>query len=94
MYLLLNIKYINFYRRSSFKIFLQTNCKRNEVFDRNELIHFDIKPENILIFVELYLKITDFGLLKDESNIEEIRISGGTRGYLSPDYYKICKSNI
>ena len=76
------------------KFFCRQIVKGLEVFDRNELIHFDIKPENILIFIELYLKITDFGLLKDVSNIEEIRIPGGTPGYLSPEYYKIRKYAI
>ena len=57
-----------------------------ELFERNEFIHFDIKPENILIFLELYLKITDFGLLRDVSQSTNIRIPGGTPGYLSPEY--------
>ena len=65
-----------------------------ELFERNELIHFDVKPENILIFLEFYLKITDFGLLKDVSGIDQIRIPGGTPGYLSPEYYKNYKYKI
>lgn len=59
-----------------------------ELFERNEFIHFDIKPENLLIFLELYLKITDFGLLKDVSQLDKIRIPGGTPGYLTPEYYQ------
>ena len=59
-----------------------------EFFDRNELIHFDIKPENILIFLELTLKLSDFGLLKDASQLARIRIPGGTYGYLSPEYFQ------
>ena len=65
-----------------------------ELFERNEFIHFDIKPENILIFLEFYLKITDFGLLKDVSNGKNLRIPGGTPGYLSPEYYKDYKQKI
>ena len=65
-----------------------------ELFERNKLIHFDIKPENILIFLELYLKITDFGLLRDVSKEEKIRIPGGTPGYLSPEYYRNYRNNI
>ena len=65
-----------------------------EILERNELIHFDIKPENILIFTELYLKLSDFGLLREAYNLDKIRIPGGTPGYLSPDYYKYRSHRI
>ena len=72
-----------------FLIFLAKQIiKGLETFERNELIHFDIKPENILIFLEISLKLSDFGLLREVYNLEKIRIPGGTPGYLSPDYYK------
>ena len=74
---------------NTFLIFLAKQIIRGlETLDRNELIHFDIKPENILIFLEISLKISDFGLLREVNNLEKIRIPGGTPGYLSPDYYK------
>ena len=65
-----------------------------EILERNELIHFDIKPQNILIFTKLSLKLSDFGLLREVNKIEKIRIPGGTPGYLPPDYYKYKRQNI
>ena len=62
-----------------------------EVFDRGNYVHFDIKPNNILIFKSLILKLSDFGLLRDIkliSNDNKIKIPGGTSGFLSIDYYK------
>ena len=47
-----------------------------------------------LIFLELSLKLSDFGLLKDTSDISQIRIPGGTPGYLSPEYYKNLKIKL
>lgn len=76
------------------KYFCLQLVKGLEYFDRNNLIHFDIKPENILIFLELSLKLSDFGLLKDTSEIDKIRIPGGTPGYLSPEYYKNQKIKL
>ena len=73
---------------SLLKFLTRQIIKGLELFERNEFIHFDIKPENILIFLELYLKITDFGLLRDVSKLNKIRIPGGTPGYLSPEYYQ------
>ena len=63
-----------------------------EILERSNFSHFDLKPENILTFSNIVLKLTDFGLLrnpetlKDESN--KLSIPGGTRGYLSPEYYQ------
>ena len=65
-----------------------------EILERNELIHFDIKPENILIFIELSLKLSDFGLLREVYKLEKIRIPGGTPGYLSPEYFKYKRHRI
>ena len=65
-----------------------------EYLERNELIHFDIKPENILIFLNLALKLSDFGLLKEVSQMEKIRIPGGTPGYLSPEYYQFQRNKV
>ena len=60
-----------------------------EILNRNNFCHFDIKPENILIFINFVLKWTDFGLLRDLKTIksDEICVPGGTEGYFSPEYY-------
>jgi serine/threonine protein kinase len=65
-----------------------------EILERNELIHFDIEPENILIFLELTLKLSGFGLLREVYKVDKIRIPGGTSGYLSPEYYKTKRRRI
>ena len=63
-----------------------------EVLDRGNYVHFDIKPKNILIFSNMILKLSDFGLLRDIKSIKnkdnKLKIPGGTPGYLSIDYYK------
>ena len=56
-----------------------------EILDRNDYGHFDIKPENLLISINLVLKLSDFSLIKKLG--EKVRIPGGTQGYLSPEYY-------
>ena len=65
-----------------------------ETLDRSELVHFDIKPENLLISSGLNLKISDFSFLKNIRKSEkEFKIPGGTHGYVSPEYYKRKKIN-
>ena len=63
-----------------------------EVLDRGNYVHFDIKPENILIFQSMILKLSDFGLLRDikliKNNENKLQIPGGTPGFHSIDYYK------
>ena len=56
-----------------------------ETLDRNNYIHFDIKPENLLITVNLILKLSDFSLLREVKN--KLKLPGGTPGYISPEYY-------
>ena len=55
---------------------------------QNYYVHFDIKPENLLILTNLVIKLSDFSILKKvNDNIKKQRIPGGTQGYLSPEYY-------
>ena len=62
-----------------------------ELLDRSNYSHFDIKPVNILIFTNMTLKITDFGLLRNPEKLKDEKnmffIPGGTQGYLTPEYY-------
>ena len=74
------------------RFFVKQLVKALEILNRNNYSHFDIKPENILIFREMNLKFTDFGLLRDIENIKNktnnvVKVPGGTRGYLSPEFY-------
>jgi serine/threonine protein kinase len=57
--------------------------------DSNNYVHFDIKPENLLVNITLIIKLTDFGLLKElkNDNNAQFKIPGGTQGYLTPEYY-------
>ena len=59
-----------------------------EILERSELVHFDIKPENILIISGFILKISDFSFLRNLNSLKKgIKIPGGTSGYVSPEYY-------
>ncbi len=57
--------------------------------NQNNYIHFDIKPENLLVSVNLIIRLTDFSLLKEiqEKDEKSIKLPGGTQGYTTPEYY-------
>ena len=94
-------KLFNFIINSPFEGLLPDNLIRYycyeiikglETLDRTGYSHFDIKPENILIFNYLKIKLSDFSFLKsqDKKNIENglFEIPGGTKGYISPEFYE------
>ena len=57
-------------------------------FYEGNFVHFDIKPENMLIFKNLEIKFIDFNFLRklDDEGYDK-SIPGGTPGYVTPDFY-------
>ena len=92
-----NYNYFNLIFESPFEIigdnlmryFILQLVQGLEIFNRNNFCHFDIKPENILIFLDYVPKWTDFGLLRDLETIksDKVIVPGGTEGYFSPEYF-------
>ena len=79
----------NSYENNLLRFFARQIIIGLETLDRNEFVHFDIKPENLLVTSGLILKISDFSFLKNLRNDEgKFKIPGGTHGYVSPEYYK------
>ena len=54
---------------------------------QGDLVHFDIKPDNILMFLGLETKLIDFTFLRKLDPKIPQRIPGGTPGYLTPEYF-------
>ena len=54
------------------------------------IIHRDLKPHNIMLTEDKQVKITDFGLAKDEADTRQtITVaSGGSLNYMSPEHVK------
>ena len=57
-----------------------------KIFYIGKLVHFDIKPPNILLFKNLELKLIDFSFVKKLDGDKKDTIPGGTLGYETPKY--------
>jgi serine/threonine protein kinase len=55
---------------------------------KSNILHRDVKPENILMGVDGYLKLSDFGVAKILPDIEDCRSTSGTHGYMAPEIYR------
>ncbi|CAO2830811.1 unnamed protein product [Amaranthus hypochondriacus] len=60
--------------------YLHEHCHKN-------VIHFDIKPQNILLDKDFNVKISDFGLAKmvDRDESQVMTVVKGTPGYMAPE---------
>lgn len=53
-----------------------------EVAHGNQVLHLDIKPDNVMINHQGQVKVTDFGLAKLSSSMGYSKAAGGTIGYM------------
>ncbi len=58
---------------------------------QNNILHRDMKPENLVFDEKGYLNLTDFGISKKIKKNKQIKDRSGTPGYLSPEM--ILKNN-
>lgn len=56
-----------------------------EHLHKNNVVYRDLKPENVLINHDGYIKITDFGLSRMDVNMTEATTICGTPEYLAPE---------
>ena len=74
------------------RFFAKQLFKAIETLHIGNLVHFDIKPNNILMFKGLEIKLIDFSFLNElgkgkEEKQEKGKIVGGTPGYYTPEYF-------
>lgn len=79
--------HVSRYRRFSeeqTRFFIASIVLALDYIHRNNVIHRDIKPENLVLDNKGYVRITDFGIAK-ENCIDNSSETSGTPGYMSPE---------
>ena len=79
--------FLNKFGDNLIRLFCKQIITALKTFYEGNLVHFDIKPDNILIFKGLELKLIDFSFLTKLIHTKTQRIIGGTPGYFSPEFY-------
>ena len=78
------------------RFFIKNIVKGMEVLDRYNYSHYDIKPQNILIFLENIAKLADFGMLRNHDKLKKeekdktnkYKVPPGTPGYVPPEFFQ------
>ena len=79
--------FLNKFGDNLIRLFCKQIITGIKTFYEGNLVHFDIKPDNILIFKGLELKLIDFSFLTKLIHTKKQQIIGGTPGYFSPEFY-------
>ena len=58
-----------------------------EIMDRNYYVHFNIRPDNILIFQNLIIKLSGFSLITKVKENQELKIPKGKKPNFTPEYF-------
>jgi serine/threonine protein kinase len=93
---------IDYYPGGDLRFYLEQNIQFNEkqikffvanivlslrYLRLNNILHRDIKPDNLVFDKKGYLNLTDFGISKKVKNNKIIKDKSGTPGYLSPEVF-------
>ena len=79
--------FLNKFGDNLIRLFCKQIITGIKTFYEGNLVHFDIKPANILIFKGLELKLIDFSFLTKLIHTKKQQIIGGTPGYFSPEFF-------
>ena len=58
-----------------------------EILNRGDFVHFFIQPANLLITINLVIKLSDFYFLTKIKDDQKLRVPGGTNGYMTMESY-------
>ena len=63
-------------------------CDALHFLNQKKIVHRDLKPQNILVFSDNLVKISDLGEAKEFDDGDDLRTFKGTRNYMAPEIEK------